>query len=462
MPQPKNIHFSISERKIYLRIMDIIFVLFCFYLVTVFTDYTYLNFSSPKSLTWTLLLIFYLYFFGEIFEMYQLKVASDIYLTLRSVFITIIFTSIFYVFTPILSPELPENRIQVAYFVLGLFSAIFLNRWLYIKLIFAPRFSKNILIIANSETVEKLLKINKIDLKSNRFIGYISNKSITDKEIPFVNINTVNLESYVQKYFVNEIIVASTKLNLIQNKINNQLIDLFEKGMVVRSIDDFIEEETSRISEDHLSEDFYNNFSFSKSHQNNLYLTFRRGFDLFFSMIGILFFLLLIPFVLIGNIIGNRGKLLYKQIRVGKHGKKFTIIKFRTMIANSEKNGAVWARKNDIRITPFGRILRKSRIDEIPQFINVLKNDMSLIGPRPERPEFVEKLEKELPFYAIRHVIKPGLTGWAQVMHPYASTVEDQQKKLMYDLYYIKERNILIDLKIVIKTISTILFFRGT
>lgn len=462
MPQSKNIHFSISERKIYLRIMDIAFVLGCFYLVTVFTDYTYFNFSSPKSLTWTLLLVFYIYFFGEIFEMYQLKVASDIYLTLRSVFITIIFTSIFYVFTPVLSPELPENRIQIAYFVLGLFSAIFLNRWLYIKLIFAPRFTKNILIIANSETVEKLLKTGKIDLKSNRFIGYISNKPIEDKKIPFVSINTVNLESYVEKYFVNEIIVASTKLNLIQNKINTQLIHLFEKGMVVKSIDDFIEEETSRISENHLSEDFYNNFSFSKSHQNNLYVTFRRLLDIIFSLIGIVVLIILIPFVFIGNLFGNRGKLFYKQLRVGKKGKEFTILKFRTMISNSEKNGPVWAEKNDKRITPFGRILRKTRLDEVPQFINVLKGEMSLIGPRPERPKFVKMLETEIPFYAIRHVIKPGLTGWAQVMHPYASAVEDHHKKLMYDLYYIKERNILLDFKIVIKTISTILFFRGT
>ena len=132
------------------------------------------------------------------------------------------------------------------------------------------------------------------------------------------------------------------------------------------------------------------------------------------------------------------------------------------MVENAEENGAEWAQKNDSRVTAFGRILRKARVDEIPQFINVLKGDMSLIGPRPERPEFVTMLEKELPFYAIRHVVKPGLTGWAQVMYPYAHSVKDQHKKLMYDLYYIKERNLLMDLKIVIKTISTILFFRGT
>ena len=132
------------------------------------------------------------------------------------------------------------------------------------------------------------------------------------------------------------------------------------------------------------------------------------------------------------------------------------------MVFNAEKNGAEWSKKGDGRITPFGRILRKTRIDEVPQFINVLKGEMSLIGPRPERPVFVTKLEHELPYYALRHVIRPGLTGWAQVMHPYARTVKDQQEKLLFDLYYIKERNLLLDLKIVIKTISTILFFRGT
>ena len=132
------------------------------------------------------------------------------------------------------------------------------------------------------------------------------------------------------------------------------------------------------------------------------------------------------------------------------------------MVSNAEKNGAQWAEKGDVRITPFGRVLRKTRLDEVPQFLNVLKGDMSLIGPRPERPEFVLILEQELPYYALRHVIKPGLTGWAQVKHPYANSVKDQQEKLLFDLYYIKERNLLLDFKIVIKTISTILFFRGT
>ena len=124
---------------------------------------------------------------------------------------------------------------------------------------------------------------------------------------------------------------------------------------------------------------------------------------------------------IIGNLLANRGRLFYYQDRVGKKGKAFSIIKLRTMVSNAETDGAIWANKNDSRITSFGKFLRKTRLDEMPQFFNILRGEMSLIGPRIERPEFVNKLEKELPFYAIRHAIKTGLTGWAQVMYPYVN-----------------------------------------
>lgn len=131
------------------------------------------------------------------------------------------------------------------------------------------------------------------------------------------------------------------------------------------------------------------------------------------------------------------------------------------MVTNAEKSGAQWAEKNDNRVTAFGKFLRKTRLDEIPQFINILNGDMSLIGPRPERPEFVEELAKTIPFYKIRNVIKPGLTGWAQVNAKYAATDRDSLEKLQYDLYYIKNRGLFIDFRITIKTLSTVIFFRG-
>jgi lipopolysaccharide/colanic/teichoic acid biosynthesis glycosyltransferase len=148
-------------------------------------------------------------------------------------------------------------------------------------------------------------------------------------------------------------------------------------------------------------------------------------------------------------------------MRVGKNAELYAIYKLRTMVKDAEKKGAQWATKSDVRVTKFGAILRKTRLDEVPQFINVFKGDMSFIGPRPERPEFVDELEKQIPFYEIRHVIKPGVTGWAQVNAKYASSAEDTLEKLQYDLYYIKNRNIFLDLRVILKTFTTVIFSRG-
>ncbi|MDD3722664.1 MAG: exopolysaccharide biosynthesis polyprenyl glycosylphosphotransferase [Lutibacter sp.] len=457
-----SFYFNISERRLYLRVLDTGFTVLGLYVLNVYFNINYFDFSSPSCILWISTLIIYLLAFGEIFEMYDLKVASDKYLTLRSAIITVSFVTLFYVFTPVISPQLPSNRLQLAYFSLTVLFSILLNRFFYIQLIFSPRFLKNILLIAEESQLEVLVTTIQ-NKESNRIVAYVSNAAMANnKKQIFMAISEANLEEIVKEEGINEIVISSNNLQFITPELNKQLILLFEKGMAIRSADNFIEEETHRISETKLTADFYNYFTFSKSHQNNLYLVFRRVMDILFSLIGIGIFLLLIPFVFFGNLFANKGKLLYTQERVGKRGKKFRIIKFRTMVVNAEINGAEWAQKDDIRVTVFGKILRKSRLDEIPQFINVLKGDMSLIGPRPERPEFVRILEKELPFYAIRHVIKPGLTGWAQVKYPYAHSVDDQHKKLMYDLYYVKERDLLMDFKIVIKTISTILFFRGT
>lgn len=460
--QADKFYFNISERRLFLRVLDIVFAVLGLYVLNIFFDSNYFDFSNSNRTLWISILTIYLLAFGEIFESYDLKVASDNYLTFRSVGITVFFTTVFYVFTPVISPQLPVNRLQLLYFSLTLLFSILLNRFFYIKLIFSPRFLKNILLVADSAQLEGLV-IAIQNKSTNRIVAVVSDAAMADNDkITFIPVSGANLEAIVKKEGINEIVISSNNLQFITPELNSQLILLFEKGLAIRSADNFIEEETHRISVTQLMPNFYNYFTFSKSHQNNLYLAFRRFMDMFFSLMGILFFLVIIPFVFIGNLIANRGPLLYTQKRVGQKGNFFNIIKFRSMVANAEKNGVAWAQKNDNRVTPFGRILRKTRLDEIPQFINVLKGEMSLIGPRPERQEFVELLVKEIPFYAIRHVIKPGLTGWAQVMYPYAHSVEDQHKKLMYDLYYIKERNLMMDLKIVVKTISTILFFRGT
>ncbi|HEY0082846.1 MAG TPA: TIGR03013 family XrtA/PEP-CTERM system glycosyltransferase, partial [Pyrinomonadaceae bacterium] len=155
------------------------------------------------------------------------------------------------------------------------------------------------------------------------------------------------------------------------------------------------------------------------------------------------------------------GPALYKQERVGKNGRPFTIMKFRSMRLDAEKNGPVWAQTGDDRTTRVGRVIRKIRVDEIPQFWNILKGEMNFVGPRPERPHFVAQLAEEIPFYEQRHLIPPGLTGWAQIKYPYGSSIEDARQKLQYDLYYIKNQSLVLDAVILFETVKTILFGRG-
>jgi len=189
---------------------------------------------------------------------------------------------------------------------------------------------------------------------------------------------------------------------------------------------------------------------------------FKRLFDIVFAFVGII---LSLPFFLIVPIfirLDSKGPVLLKQKRVGEGEKIFTLYKFRTMVQDAEKaTGPVWSKAGDTRITRIGKFLRKSRLDEIPQLFNVLKGDMSFIGPRPERPFFVESLKKQIPYYSERHCVKPGITGWAQVRYEYGDSVEDALEKLRYDLYYIKHLSVFLDLLIILDTIRVIFFGRG-
>lgn len=159
--------------------------------------------------------------------------------------------------------------------------------------------------------------------------------------------------------------------------------------------------------------------------------------------------------------VDSRGPVLYKQERVGKNGRPFVLMKFRSMRTDAEKDGPVWARSEDDRTTRVGRLIRRIRVDEIPQFWNILRGDMNFVGPRPERPHFVAQLAQEIPFYEQRHLIAPGLTGWAQIKYPYAASIEDARQKLEYDLFYVKNQGLALDAAILFETIKTILLSRG-
>ena len=463
MSQTTSIHFEISERKILLRIFDIVSVLGMLYLVGIVFDFDYFKINKEHWLL-SIVLALYLTIFASIFELYDLQKSSKFEVVVQNIILTASVTVLFYLLTPFYTPLLPDNRLQIVYFYIAINVALFVWRYAYIMLIATPRFHKRVLLIAHRKQVDNVVaSLHKSDpnYKVMGFIHIGKKKERAELMEVLEEFPLEDVKQLLENYGISEIVVAVGPSEAITVSLYNQLIALLEQGVPIREYTQVYEEITHRVPVQHVDKDFYRYFPFSRSNQNKLYLFFHRVLDLLFSILGLLLGLLISPIIIIGNLIGNRGPIFYTQIRVGKNGKHFRIYKLRSMVKDAEKFGAQFADRKDTRVTRFGRFLRRSRFDEIPQFINVIKGDMSVIGPRPERPVFVKELSEKIPFYEVRHLVKPGVTGWAQVNAKYGSSAEDALEKLQYDLYYIKKRSLFLDISIVIKTLSTIIFFRG-
>jgi sugar transferase (PEP-CTERM system associated) len=240
----------------------------------------------------------------------------------------------------------------------------------------------------------------------------------------------------------------------------DKLLDMKLQGVRFEHLATVYEKYTGKIAVDNLRPSWLI-FSegFRKSRVQDL---LKRALDALLAVIGLLITLPLMGLTVIAVKLTSPGPALYHQERVGRHGRVFVLHKFRSMQADAErKSGAVWAQPGDSRVTTVGRVLRRTRLDEVPQLWNVLCGHMSLVGPRPERPEFVTSLTQEIPYYGQRHIVRPGITGWAQVRYTYGASVEDALMKLQYDLYYIKNRSLAFDLFIMAKTVKTVLMRKG-
>ncbi|MCM2313216.1 MAG: TIGR03013 family PEP-CTERM/XrtA system glycosyltransferase [Steroidobacteraceae bacterium] len=232
-------------------------------------------------------------------------------------------------------------------------------------------------------------------------------------------------------------------------------------GIEICELPSFLERETGKVRLDVLSPSW---IIFGEGFRASpLQRVLERGFDVIASLALLIVSL---PFVLLAVLAikledGWNAPILYRQRRVGRYSEPFDVLKFRSMAVDAEKDGAVWAVQDDPRVTRVGAAMRKARIDELPQLFNVLRGDMSFVGPRPERPEFVEQLEQRIPYYRERHTVKPGITGWAQLCYPYGSSEKDAVEKLQYDLYYVKNRSLLFDLAILVQTVEVVLWGKG-
>lgn len=463
MSKKKGIHFEISERKVLLRVFDIVSALLALELIGYYFQFDYFLVTKEQWL-WSLALGFYLTAFGTVFELYDLKQSSKLDNTFKNIVITVSVTVLFYLFTPIVTPVLPNHRLEIVYFFLSIIAAVFAWRYLYVTFMASHRFYKRVLVLGEVSNIENLVKTVSTTDPNYKIVGYINSDIPNNESVKFNGLkefNAGNLQKTIKEQGISEIIIAINNSDTITPYLYNELTHLIERGFTIREYTQVFEEITKRVPVQFVGKDFYKYFPFSRSNQNKLYMFYHRLMDIVCSIIGMIIGVALLPLVLIGNVFGNKGSLLYTQTRIGKNGKPFKIYKFRTMVKDAEKDGMKWADKNDSRVTKFGRFLRRTRLDEIPQFINVLKGDMSIIGPRPERPFFVKELSKVIPFYETRHTIKPGLSGWAQVNCRYGASVEESLVKLQYDLYYIKHRSFFLDVNIMVKTLSTMVYYRG-
>lgn len=318
------------------------------------------------------------------------------------------------------------------------------------------------LIIGTGEKAQHLQRLRRrTDNIGVEIIGYIDVNEHKDSYI--AKDNVVELESGLARYVlendIKEIVIAVDDRR--SNIPHDELLACKMQGVNVIDVTNYLERQLGKIMLDTFRP---STFVYSDGFSQVLRLKYKRVMD---CLVSSLMLVLAAPVMLLTAIAiflesGCRGTIFYRQERVGVNGRTFSIMKFRSMTEDAEKDGvAVWATKNDVRVTRIGEFLRKTRIDELPQLFNVLKGDMSLVGPRPERPQIVNNLNHEIPFYSLRHHVKPGVTGWAQICYPYGASVEDSKQKLQFDLYYLKNYSFFLDLVIMVQTATVILWGKG-
>jgi exopolysaccharide biosynthesis polyprenyl glycosylphosphotransferase len=268
------------------------------------------------------------------------------------------------------------------------------------------------------------------------------------------------LVSLVRENGVAEVVLAVTRD--LPGEMFHTMLDVQEQGVQITPMSVLYEQITARVPVEHIGDSWYVALPLGHAATGSFYPIVKRILDLTVAAVGLVIFGLMLPLIALAVRLDSPGPLFYLQERVGKGGRVFRVRKLRSMVADAERDGrAVWARSGDPRITRVGKFLRKTRIDEFPQFINILRGEMSAVGPRPERPEFVAQLEKVVPFYRLRHAVKPGMAGWAVVNYDYVDSIESARVRVEYDLYYIKHQSIWLDILILFRTMGQVFALKG-
>jgi exopolysaccharide biosynthesis polyprenyl glycosylphosphotransferase len=466
-PSPR-LPLRISARRLLLLAVDILAVnLSVFIALFLFSRRQDTAFSLEyviSGLHWFPFLTIVWLLVGYLNDFYDLKTAADkqrsIMALARAAIIVFLIYPVIYFFLP------PRSLARTPVFFSEVIALFLLGswRWLYASVFTVPRFQWSVIIVGAGwagRTIAQALQ-DKLPVEY-RLIGYIDDdpakKGKVIARLPVLG-TSQELMEILQANQVSEIVLAIT--HGVSGELIRVLTECNNLGVQITPMTKLYEQITGKVPVEHVGRRWVLDLPSSGESSLSLLRFAKRALDMIVALIALVLSIPFYPLIALAIFMDNPGPILYWQERVGERGKPFQIIKFRSMVVGAEEDGKPkWATENDTRITRVGRFLRRTRLDELPQFINVLRGEMSVIGPRPERPEFINRLEQQIPFYRMRLQAKPGLTGWAQVQHGYTSSVDDSLIKLQYDLYYIRHWSVYLDLLILWKTLWTVLRFTG-
>ena len=366
-------------------------------------------------------------------------------------------TILFYLF-----PYLHIGRGALLISLVIAFGGSVIARIVFDTLVDEDVFKRRVLVYGSGRRGASIARLRRrSDRRGFVVVGYVPAEGDEASEVPDDEKlpTSVDLLTLCEKHRVDEIVVAMDDRR--RRFPMEQLLECRLEGVDVLELVTFLERETGKVRLDLLNPSwmiFSEGFGRGRIHD-----TMERGFDILASLLLLVVAapLMVLTALAIKIMEGPKASIFYRQVRVGQYGRPFRLLKFRSMREDAEKDGAQWAQKNDSRVTPIGAFTRLTRIDELPQILNVLRGEMSFVGPRPERPEFVGQLEERIPYYRERHTIKPGITGWAQLCYPYGSSEQDAIEKLQYDLFYVKNHSLLFYLAILVQTVEVIVWRKG-
>lgn len=463
-----------SERRLLLRSGDI--SLLCISLgvaVAARTDLLPNLAAALANIKWFVTLAFVWLLFAAIFDVYDLSRAASISRSASSSGAAAAVASVSYLFIPWLTPPL-ANRSFGFLFVAAAVVSVLTWRLIYARLFAQSIFQRRLLVVGAGLSGQDLVSIlqgaareDEVQLEAagHEIIGFVDDKVELQggrvAALPVLG-SSADLLHLVQDQDIDEVVIAITHTETIGPRLYEAILDCKEMGVPVVSMLTLYERLTGRVPIEHASQNIEQATGQSDSPFLRMYGLTKRVVDFLGALVGAVPFCLMIPLVTIANLVASRGPLFFRQTRVGKGGQLFEVIKFRSMRPGAEdESGATWASQGDDRVTGVGSFLRQTHLDELPQVINVLRGEMSLVGPRPERPEFVATLSKSIPFYRARHAVRPGITGWAQIHQDYGDSYERAREKLEYDLYYLKRQSPILDTEIILRTVTKVLRLKG-